>query len=83
MNIKSILENLVGFFNREKIYFALIGALTLKAYGYMRPTQDFRFLARSRDQEKLVRFLKLSGTKPCISPEDFQITFIRLPVWAE
>ncbi len=61
MNLKAVLTNLIRFFAREEIDFALIGAFALKAYGYMRATQDVDFLVRGKDQEKIGQFLETLG----------------------
>jgi len=39
----------------------LIGAFALKAYGYLRATQDVDFLVRADDQEKIIRYLEALG----------------------
>ncbi len=61
MNIKTVLENLIGFFAKEEIDFALIGAFALQAYGYVRATQDIDFAVRGKGQERVVRFLESLG----------------------
>ncbi len=61
MNIKGVLENLLDFFDKEEIDFALIGAFALQAYGYVRATQDIDFVVRGEGQERVVRFLELLG----------------------
>lgn len=61
MNLKAVLETLIKFLAKEDIDFALIGAFGLKAYGYVRATQDVDFLARKKDQEKITRFLETLG----------------------
>ena len=61
MNLKTVIENLIRFFAREEIAFAVIGAFALKAYGYVRATQDVDFLVRGKDQEKIIRFLETLG----------------------
>jgi hypothetical protein len=61
MNLKTVIESLIHFFAREEIAFAVIGAFALKAYGYVRATQDVDFLVRGKDQEKIVRFLETLG----------------------
>jgi hypothetical protein len=61
MNLKVVLETLIQFFIKEEIDFALIGAFALKAYGYVRATQDVDFLVRRKDQEGVVRFLEALG----------------------
>ena len=61
MNIKTVLENLIGFFAKEEIDFALIGAFALQAYGYVRATRDIDFVVRGGGQERVVRFLESLG----------------------
>jgi hypothetical protein len=46
MNFKKIFQLLIDFFEQEKIDYALIGAFALKAYGYVRATQDVDFIVR-------------------------------------
>ena len=40
--------------------YALIGAFALKAYGYVRATQDVDFLVRAEDQDKIISYLESS-----------------------
>lgn len=61
MNIRTVLENLIGFLAKEKIDFALIGAFALHAYGYVRATGDIDFALRGEGQERAVRFLESLG----------------------
>jgi hypothetical protein len=61
VKINTVLENLIGFFAKEKIDFALIGAFALQAYGYVRATGDIDFILRGEDQESAVRFLESLG----------------------
>ena len=61
MNISTVLENLVGFFAKENVDFALIGAFALHAYGYVRATADIDFVVNGEDQERIVRFLESLG----------------------
>jgi hypothetical protein len=61
VNIKTVLENLIGFFTGEEIDFALIGAFALQAYGYVRATQDIDFVVRGEGQQRVVRFLESLG----------------------
>ena len=61
MNLKTVIENLIHFFARKEIDFAVIGAFALKAYGYVRATQDVDFLVRGKDQEKIIPFLETLG----------------------
>lgn len=61
MNVKTIFQELTAFFCRAKIDHALIGAFALKAYGYLRATQDVDFLVHVRDQEKIIQHLEALG----------------------
>jgi len=61
VNIKTVLENLIGFFTREQIDFALIGAFALHTYGYVRATQDIDFVVRGKGRQRVVRFLESLG----------------------
>jgi Nucleotidyl transferase AbiEii toxin, Type IV TA system len=61
VNIDNVLKNLIGFFSKEEIDFALIGAFALHAYGYVRATGDIDFVVRGKDQERIVRFLESLG----------------------
>jgi hypothetical protein len=61
MNLKSIIEHLLQFFQQEGIDYALIGAFALKAYGYPRATQDVDFLLRIEDQQKTIGHLESLG----------------------
>ncbi len=61
MKLKVVLKTLMDFFSTEKIDCALIGAFALKAYGYVRATQDVDFLVRAGNQEKIVRHLEAMG----------------------
>ena len=61
MNIKTIFRSLIGFFKQEGIDYALIGAFALKAYGYLRATQDVDFLVRVADQSGIITYLESLG----------------------
>ncbi len=61
MSIKEQFEILTGFFYREKLDFAIIGAFALHAYGYTRATTDVDFIARTDCQKKIVGYLESIG----------------------
>lgn len=61
LNIKTIFRTLISFFNQERIEYALVGAFALKAYGYLRATEDVDFLVRSIHQDKIVAYLESLG----------------------
>ena len=61
MKFKKTFKLLIDFFERERIDYALIGAFALKAYGYTRATQDVDFIARQKDQKKIIANLEFLG----------------------
>ena len=61
MKFKKTFQVLIEFFERERIDYALIGAFALKAYGYTRATQDVDFIARQKDQKKIIANLESLG----------------------
>lgn len=71
MNFNNIFQGLIDFFKREKIDYALIGAFALKAYGYLRATQDVDFLVRSRDKERIIAQVESWGYKTIHCSEGF------------
>lgn len=52
---------MIDFFEQERLDYALIGAFALKAYGYLRATQDVDLVARQEDQPKIIAFLESLG----------------------
>ena len=61
MNIKAIFRSLIGFFKQAGIDYALVGAFALKAYGYLRATEDVDFLVRGAYQSSIVAYLESIG----------------------
>lgn len=61
LNLKIIIQILIGFFNQERIDYALIGAFAMKAYGYLRATQDVDFLVRNAHQDKIIADIESLG----------------------
>ena len=51
VKFKKIFQLLTEYFKREKIDHTLIGAFGLKAYGYLRATQDVGCVVRNKDQD--------------------------------
>jgi len=78
MNLKGVLTNLIRYFAREKIDFALIGAFALKAYGYVRATQDVDFLVKGEAQEKIILFLETLGYETLYRSKGFSNHLHRL-----
>ena len=61
MRFKKIFQLLINFFERERIDYALIGAFALKAYGYIRATQDVDFIVREDDQKDIITNVESLG----------------------
>lgn len=61
MNIKTIFRSLIGFFKEAGIDYALVGAFALKAYGYLRATEDVDFLVRGAYQSRIIAYLESLG----------------------
>ncbi len=61
MNIKAIFQSLIGFFKQAGIDYALVGAFALKAYGYLRATEDVDFLLRGAYQSRVIAYLESLG----------------------
>ena len=82
MNLKAILQNIIEFFERQKIDHALIGAFALKAYGYLRATQDVDFLVHAEDQETIIRYLESLGYETVYRSRGFSKHVHALPALA-
>jgi hypothetical protein len=61
VKFKDIFQLLTNHFEQEKIDYALIGAFALKAYGYVRATQDVDFLVRNKHQDEIITYLESLG----------------------
>jgi len=61
IGIKGIFTTMTGFFDRERMEFAVIGAFGLHAYGYTRATRDIDFITRLENQGRIIRFLDSLG----------------------
>ena len=61
MKFKNILKNIICFFDKEKLEYALIGAFALKAYGYVRATQDIDFIVGRNARLKILPYLESIG----------------------
>jgi len=60
MKFREVFRFLIGFFEKERMDYALIGAFALHAYGYVRATQDVDFLVRAENQDRIVHYLESS-----------------------
>jgi hypothetical protein len=58
--LSKVFRLLVDFLEGESLDYAVVGAFALHAFGYVRATQDVDFLVRSKNQEKIIRYLEMS-----------------------
>lgn len=56
-----MLKEVAGFFEREGINYAVIGAFALHAYGRSRATRDLDFVTEAQAQLNLIEFLAALG----------------------
>ncbi len=61
MEIAAAVGEVRGFFDREGIPFAIVGALALHTYGYSRATNDVDLLVGRDAQDRLIAFLERRG----------------------
>ena len=61
MNIETIFRSLASFFKQTGIDYVLVGAFAVKAYGYLRATEDVDFLVRGAYQSRIVTYLESLG----------------------
>lgn len=71
LNIKTIFRSLIGFFKQANIDYALVGAFALKAYGYLRATQDVDFLVRADHQDRIITHLDSLGYETIYRSEGY------------
>ena len=61
MSLKEVFQSVSGYFEREQLDYAVIGAFALYGYGYVRATQDIDFVTRLQNQNKIIGFLENVG----------------------
>ena len=61
LNFKTIFKEIINFFEKASISYALIGAFALKAYGFVRATGDIDFIVTLTDQKKIIDYLESLG----------------------
>ena len=71
MDFGKVIDLLSGFFVRENIPFAVIGAFGLQAYGLTRATTDLDFVTDSAAREVLVAFLESKGYRTLYLSEGY------------
>jgi hypothetical protein len=76
LNIKTIFRSLIGFFKQAEIDYAVVGAFALKAYGYLRATQDVDFLVRGTHQTRIIEYLESLGYETIYRSADYSIMYI-------
>ena len=71
MDFGKVIDLLSGFFEREKLPFAVIGAFGLHAYGLTRATTDVDFVTDSAARSRVVRFLEANGYETLYASEGY------------
>ena len=61
MDLAAVVGDVRGFFDREEIPFATVGALALHTYGYSRATNVVDLLIGRDAQDRLIAFLEKRG----------------------
>ena len=61
MELAATVGEVGRFLDRERIPFAIIGAVALQSYGYARATNDVDLLVGREAQERLIAFLEARG----------------------
>ena len=61
MELAAVIGEVGGFLDREKIPFAIVGALARHTYGYSRATNDVDLLLGREAQNRLIAFLEKHG----------------------
>ncbi len=71
MDFEKVIDLLSGFFEREELPFAVIGAFGLHAYGLTRATTDVDFVTDSAARLRLVKFLEANGYETLYASEGY------------
>lgn len=61
MDLAAVIGDVRGFLDRERIPFAIVGALALHTYGYARATNDVDILVGADARDRLIAFLEERG----------------------
>lgn len=61
MGLRELFKLMLDYFSRERMEYAVIGAFSLQAFGYVRATRDIDFLTRSGYQQKIETYLLSLG----------------------
>ncbi|MEO8349380.1 MAG: hypothetical protein ABI610_10740 [Acidobacteriota bacterium] len=71
MDFPKVIDNVAGFFERENLPFAVIGAFGLHAYGLTRATTDVDFVTDSAARSRLIQFLEANGYETLYASEGY------------
>jgi hypothetical protein len=71
VSLKQTFKAVSGFFTREHIEYAVIGAFALYGYGYVRATRDIDFIIRLKDKRKAIVFLESIGFETLHASDSF------------
>lgn len=61
MDLSAVVGEVRDFLDRERVPFAIVGALALHTYGYSRATNDVDLLVGADVQDRLITFLEARG----------------------
>jgi hypothetical protein len=61
MHFDEVLRSWAAFFEAERIRYAVIGGLAIRAWGYARSTQDVDFVVDSAARDRVVAFAEDAG----------------------
>jgi hypothetical protein len=71
MQFSEVLAMFAGFFERERIPWAVAGGLAVAAWGYQRATQDIDFVISGAAREKVTAFAESIGYETIHASESF------------
>ncbi len=71
MDFRRVLDTLAGFFEREQLRFAVVGAFGIAAYGRPRATADLDVATGADGQGRLIAFLDSLGYETLHASEGF------------
>lgn len=81
MDFEKVIDLVSGFFEQEKLPFAVIGAFGLHAYGLTRATTDIDFVTDATARPRLVAFLEAGGYETLHSSPGFSNHLHPDPAW--
>ena len=71
MQFDEVLRTFAGFFEREKIRYAVAGGLAVHAWGHSRTTQDIDFAVEGEARERVIAFAESAGYRTLHASEGY------------